>query len=96
MQDAKITSPYEIYKYVNIPCVTSYQRDNFDRFFIRVKKMLICTLYLQYLIKIYEKNKSCLNIDVSRKTVSTTHTSDLSIEHIIQEFKANMESILSI
>lgn len=89
----KATQPYKTYKYIPIPTITSCNRDNLDRFFIRIKKIMVCTQYLKYLIKFYEKNLTCLP-DVNRKTTFTTYSEESSIEELIKDFKSNMKRYL--
>lgn len=90
----KITQPYKTYKYIPIPIITSCNRDNLDRFFIRIKKIMVCTQYLKYLIKLYEKNIKQLDHNYSKNTTFTTYSEDASIEELIRDFKSNMKSYL--
>ena len=90
----KATQPYKTYKYIPIPIVNSCNSDNLDRFFIRVKKIMVCTQYLKYLIKLYERNFKELNTKHSRSTTFTTYSKDASIEELIRDFKSNMKRFL--
>jgi len=92
--DLRCTQPYETYKYIPIPTVNSCNGDNLDRFFIRVEEILICTQYLEYLIKFYEKHKHNLIQNVQRATTFLTYDKDASMEELIRDFKSNMEGYL--
>ena len=91
----KVTQPYKTYKYITIPTTTSCNSDNLDRFFIRVKKIMLCTQYLKYIIKLYEKNNYLLDeVESSRSSTFHTYSNESSIEDTIKDFKSNMKSYL--
>ena len=90
----KATQPYKTYKYIPVPIVTSCNRDNLDRFFIRIKKIMICTQYLKYLIKLYERNFKKLTQNYNKNTTFITYSNESSIEELIRDFKSNMKRYL--
>ena len=55
---------------------------------------MVCTQYLKYLIKLYEKNIKQLDHNYSKNTTFTTYSEDASIEELIRDFKSNMKSYL--
>ena len=56
--------------------------------------MLVCTQYIKYLIKFYEKNYEWLNLNIQRGTTFNTYSDDSSIEELIRDFKSNMKRFL--
>jgi NADH:ubiquinone oxidoreductase subunit D len=92
--DLRVTQPYETYKYIPVPIVTSCNGDNLDRFFIRIEEIMVCTQYLEYLIKLYERNFKALSQNYNRNTTFTTYSNEASMEELIRDFKSNMEGYL--
>jgi NADH:ubiquinone oxidoreductase subunit D len=92
--DCRATQPYETYKYIPIPIVNSCNGDNLDRFFLRIEEILICTQYLEYLIKFYEKNINSFCEIKKQTSTFTTYSKNSSMEELIRDFKANMEGFL--
>lgn len=90
----KVTQPYKTYKYIPIPAVNSCNRDNLDKFFLRIEKILICTQYSEFLVNFYEKNLSKLSQTPLKSTTFNTYSEEASIEELIRDFKSNMERIL--
>ena len=89
--NVKLTHPYKTYKYYPTSNITTTNRDNFDRFFIRIKKLLTATQYTQYLLSIYEKNIEIFHQTSEKKTTFNIYSNEDSIEQHIRDFKSNME-----
>ena len=55
---------------------------------------MVCTQYLKYLIKFYEKNNEIFSQITIRNTTFTTYSKESSIEETIRDFKSNMKRYL--